>query len=383
MTDASRKRLFRPADMLAARQPEALDGMTPRQVVLAAFRHQRPDRVPKSAGLSPYLMEIFKDKTGSDSPDDYWDFECRDVSIGPTRLVRDFSQYYPEEVRARVARQDEWGVGYLPSSSYHFEDYVHPLAGLTTLDELEAFPWPDCTAPYRREGVAEKVKDWQARGYAVRGWPPMLHGTIFENAWMMRGLENLLTDFLVNEEFAELILDKLTVMQIDGMRFVAECGVDVVACGDDVGTQRGMMMSPALWRKWLKPRLASAIAAARAVKPEVHVWYHSDGNVMEIVPELIEIGVDVLNPVQPECMDPLELKRRFGKRLSFWGTIGTQTTMPFGTPQDVRQAVKRMIETVGVDGGLLLAPTHVLEPDVPWENVVAFFDAVREFGKSF
>ena len=108
---------------------------------------------------------------------------------------------------------------------------------------------------------------------------------------------------------------------------------------------------------------------------------HSDGVIDPIIPELIEIGVDILNPVQPECMDPVQLKREYGNELAFWGTIGTQTTMPFGTPEEVKAVVKERIETVGQGGGLLLAPTHVIEPDVPWENVVAFFEAVEEYGR--
>ena len=108
--------------------------------------------------------------------------------------------------------------------------------------------------------------------------------------------------------------------------------------------------------------------------------YHSDGVIYDIIPELIEIGVDVLNPVQPECVDPVLLKQQYGNKLSFWGTVGTQTTMPFGSPQDVRDTVRHMIETVGDGGGFLIAPTHLLEPEVPWENIEAFVQAVREFG---
>ena len=122
------------------------------------------------------------------------------------------------------------------------------------------------------------------------------------------------------------------------------------------------------------------IRAAKAVKPDLLVQYHTDGDCSAVIPDLIEVGVDILNPVQPECMDPVEIKKAYGDRLSFSGTIGTQTTMPHGTTDDVRAAVKKMIETVGVGGGLMLAPTHVIEPDVPWENVVAFVEACREFG---
>ncbi|GAH20261.1 unnamed protein product, partial [marine sediment metagenome] len=108
---------------------------------------------------------------------------------------------------------------------------------------------------------------------------------------------------------------------------------------------------------------------------------HSDGNIEEIIPELIEIGVDVLNPVQPEAMDPVKLKKTYGNDLSFWGTMGGQTTIPFGTPEQVKQEVRERVETVGRGGGLLIAPGHMLQPEVPWENIVAFFEAVEEYGK--
>lgn len=139
-------------------------------------------------------------------------------------------------------------------------------------------------------------------------------------------------------------------------------------------------MSLPMWRRWLKPRLARVIAAAKRVRPDVLINYHSDGNMGAVIPELIEIGVDILNPVQPECLDPIELKRSYGERLSFWGTIGIQHTLPFGTPQEVREEVRTRIETVGAGGGLLIGPTHIVEPEVPLENIVAMVEAVKEYG---
>jgi uroporphyrinogen decarboxylase len=236
-------------------------------------------------------------------------------------------------------------------------------------------------ADYRYEGLAGRVADWHRRGYAVAGGIPHYSGTLFECAWILRGMENLLADFLLNPAFATALLDRLTESAIYAARRMAFADVDVLTTGDDVGTQRGMMMSLPTWRTWLKPRLAAVIAAAKEVKPDLLVSYHSDGNVEPVIPELIEIGVDILNPVQPECMDPVKLKREYGDRLAFSGTIGTQTTMPFGTPAEVKAVVKERIETVGRGGGLLLAPTHVLEPEVPWENVIAFMEAVDEYGR--
>jgi len=117
------------------------------------------------------------------------------------------------------------------------------------------------------------------------------------------------------------------------------------------------------------------------VNPDIIIAFHSDGAIQKIIPHLIEIGVDVLNPLQPECMDIFEIKRIYGDKLSFWGTIGTQTTMPFGTVDEVKEAVKKSIQEIGKDGGLLIAPTHLLEPEVPWENIMAFVEAVRDYGK--
>ena len=164
-------------------------------------------------------------------------------------------------------------------------------------------------------------------------------------------------------------------------RFFAEQDVDVLVLGDDVSMQTGMIMSPTTWRQWFKGRMKLIIEEARAIKPDLPVFYHSDGNPEAIIPDLIGIGVTILNPVQPECIDPVTVKERYGDRLALWGTIGTQTTMPFGTPDDVRAEAKHRIETVGRDGGLVLGPTHSLEPDVPWENIVALYEAIEQYGR--
>ena len=136
-------------------------------------------------------------------------------------------------------------------------------------------------------------------------------------------------------------------------------------------------MDKELWRKWLKPRLKRGIDSAKSINPDVLCYYHSDGDISDIIEDLIEIGVDILNPIQPECMDPVAVKERYGSRVNLWGTIGTQTTMPFGTPKEVRREVRRMIEDAGRDGGLVIAPTHVLEPEVPFENIEAYVEAVK------
>ena len=157
-------------------------------------------------------------------------------------------------------------------------------------------------------------------------------------------------------------------------------GVDMVSCGDDIGMQDRLMMSPDLWRKWFKHRWQCLWASVKKVDPDCSLFYHSDGAIEPVIADLIEIGVEVLNPVQPECMDQQKLKRNYGDKLAFWGCIGTQSTMPFGTPSEVEASVRWCIENLGGDGGLFITPTHVLEPEVPWENIAALFAACDKYG---
>jgi uroporphyrinogen decarboxylase len=356
--------------------------MNPRQRVLAAMRREVPDRVPYGLSFTPPMMQVFWEKTGADNPAEYWHFDARSVGFyGPQAgagYAADFTQrYYPEGLPPWTTL-DEWGVAQVPGSLYHFTKMVHPLRQASTVEEIVDYPLPDYTRAECWQHLEGEVAAFHARDLAVLG---ALEMTIFEASWYIRGMEGLLSDMLLQPEMAEALLERITRLRGFQAQAYARADVDVLDLGDDVGTQRGMLMSPRMWRQWLKPRLARVIEAARAVKPDTLVWYHSDGDCRAIIPELIEIGVDILNPVQPECMDPAEIKAQYGDRLAFSGTIGTQTTMPFGTPEEVKSVVKERITTVGRGGGLFLAPTHVLEPDVPWENVLAFIEAAEEYGQ--
>jgi len=236
------------------------------------------------------------------------------------------------------------------------------------------YPWPDWLEDYRWEHLPARVDGLKGRDLVVCAFMEM---TLFEIAWYLRGMDRFMEELICEDDIATALLDQLTAIRIGMARRYAVAGADVLMLGDDVATQVDMMISPGLWRATLKPRLASVIRAAKEVNPEILIFYHGDGNMERIVPDLIEIGVEILNPVQPECMDPLRMKELFGESLAFWGCIGTQTTMPFGTPDEVKQTVGNLIASVGKGGGLLLAPTHTLEPDVPWANVEALLAAVH------
>lgn len=256
----------------------------------------------------------------------------------------------------------------------------NPLAQARSLEDLHSFPFPDLSTPYQVDGLARQVRRLHDRGLAAGGNLPHLGGELFEAAWRLRGLENFLLDLLERPDWAHFLLDRLTDLACRNAVALARAGIDVLALDDDVGMPRTMMIGPATWRAFFKPRLASIIQAARTIKPDLRVLYHSDGFFEPIVGDLVEIGVQAINPLQPDHMDAAHIRRQFGPRLALWGTVGRQTTFSFGSPDEIRQEVRQRIETLG-RAGLILCPAYdVDEPDIPWDNVAAFLHSVREYG---
>ena len=348
--------------------------MDHRTNLIAAMRRQPHERVPFQFSLCDSLRQEMIRRYGTDDIVHTFDMPVVYLELPPSEHPIDHRRFHrhPEELTSI----DEWGVGYKQGSVAHFARFISPMADFDDPQQVWDYPFPDVTEPARWETFKKQVDAAHAEGRMAAYFGLM----VFEPAWYLRGLENMLSDFLCDEEMAAACMGKMTQAQCLIAEQAAKAGVDLILFGDDVGTQRALMMSIETWRRWVKPATAATIAAARSVNPDILVLYHSDGVIYDIIPELIEIGVDILNPVQPECVNPVLLKKMYGDRLSFWGTIGTQTVMPFGTPQDVRETIRRMIETVGAGGGLCVAPTHLLEPEVPWENIEAFVQAMRDFG---
>ena len=353
--------------------------MTSRTRTQAVLNRQVPDRLPKEFKLTPPLLESFRERTGGDDFATYFHLDVKDVFFRPPPVMPNFSQYYPEGLPPLPNppgwEVGEWGVGQVPGSQLHFVHIEHPMRNLSRVSELEAFPFPDLRRPERHAHLEAEVNALHDQGLFVVAF---MEWTIFEIAWHLRGMDALFSDLVFNPGFAEHLLEKITDTRCFQARRYAESGVDMLRIGDDVGTQRAMLMSPEMYRQWFKPRHAAVIDAARRVRPDLPVSYHSDGSCWDIIPDLIEAGVTVLNPVQPECMDIGKVKKEFGRHLIFWGGIGTQTTMPFGTPCQVYETVQRAVDTLGPTG-YLPCPTHVLEPEVPWDNILAYLRAVDEY----
>lgn len=347
--------------------------MTCRERVLTAARRGTPDRVPRDIWLEVQVADMLRKRLGISDLLAGLKMDVASVGPGPSTLANDYSRYFHRPGMT----WDEWGRGRIWDSEGHYAEYFYPLEGAETLDEIERYPWPDLNAPYRFARLAEWVEDLHARGYAVRG---DLAETVFEIAWQIRSIDRLFDDMAHDEEKAALLLDKITERRIAAAQAYARAGVDIVFVGDDVAMQTGLMMSRKMWRKWFGSRLAAVIAAAKDIRPDILIQYHSDGKINDLIPDLIDVGVEILNPVQPECVDHGWVKAAYGERLAFCGGLGVQSVLPFGSPDDVRAHVKSVIETLGAGGGLIVGPSHVIERDTPFENIVAMQQAIDEFG---
>jgi uroporphyrinogen decarboxylase len=191
-----------------------------------------------------------------------------------------------------------------------------------------------------------------------------------------------MADMAMGEDYIEALIDRTMGWSVAIGKQLVELGVDGIWTGDDFGAQNGMMISPDMWRRIFKPRMAEVFQEFRSVNPDVMVMYHCDGAIAPILDDLIEIGLDVFNPVQPGVPghEPSELKAKFGDRLSFWGAIDQQQLLPNGTPEQIDADVKAKIEALGPGGGYMVAPAHILQGDTPLENVEALIDAVKRHG---
>jgi uroporphyrinogen decarboxylase len=319
-------------------------------------------------------------QTGGKDADEQLGTDVRFVEFDPPNEQREFLQYLeglPAHLNIGNSRTlrtySEWG--------YHPEKAgSEPLAFAQSLDDLKSFSFPNLLDRHRHQHLKRRVEKIHSRGLAVAGLPPHMGGEIFEATQRLRGFGQVMLDFFRNPQLVDYIFHQLANIASQSAAILAAAGVDVICLDDDIGEPSRMMMRPDLWRQFLKGPLSQTISAARAENPEVRVLYHSDGYIEPIISDLIEIGVNALNPVQPDVMDPAALKTKYGNRLAFWGTVGTASDWVYGTPGAIEREVKDRVETVGGGGGLVVAPAYDLEPEVKWENILAFVEAVQKYG---
>lgn len=381
-------------------------GMNSRERVLAALNHQEPDRVPfdlcsnastgihriaysnlrKGLGLLPsepaimhlglqivWVEEDVHDKLKTDfrgirsNPASGWTLELHED---------DSFRWFTDE--SGITRHMP-----LPDGLY-YDLCNSPLAEATTPDDVAKHPLFPPDDPGRFVGMKDRAAEIRALGKAV-----VLGGSsggILEASQWLRGYENMYCDLAANQPLAEALFDRILEFKMAyWTRAMQEIGeyVDVINEGDDYGGQNGLLMSARMWRKLLKPRLRTLFAHIKSCAPHVKILLHSCGSIREIIPELIEVGVDALNPVQVAAagMNTRELKRDFGKDITFWGGgVDTQYVLPTGTPQQVRDEVRRRFEDLSPGGGFVFAAVHNIQADVPPENIVAMREELLACG---
>jgi uroporphyrinogen decarboxylase len=357
--------------------PEPMEvPLNARERVQEALRCRKPDRIPRALGFFDQSLAAI----APTPPEDYFPLDIRYVDFDPPKNQDDFRRYLnrlPADIHlgspAQLQTYHEW--------NYHPEKgSSRPLSGIGSLKELAAYVFPELSDPSRHAGLAAQVQHWHGLGYAVAGAPPHLGGELFEAAWRMRGFENFMTDLVSRPELADYLLDQLMSMLIENGLILARSGIDILLLDDDVAMPSGLMIGPAVWRRFFKNRLAQVVRIVREESPELLIFYHCDGDFTRLIPDLVDIGVNVINPLQPDCMDAAAIKQEFGDRLAIWGAVGSAHLWDWGTPDQIRDEVRRCVHDLGPEG-LLLAPAYDID-FTPFANIVAFIDAVEEFGRT-
>jgi uroporphyrinogen decarboxylase len=379
--------------------------MTPRERVLAAINHEQPDRVPIVLGVSnatgikmkPY--QDLKKLLGMEAEDRYiYDWpELGTADPDEETLIRlhsDVRGVLDREPQSTMERNrtrephspciDSWGSGQKEISPGEWFPGIHPMAEATTQEEIEQYPWPDMMDPTRVQHVSARAQQLaQENRYAILATPWLLFP--FERAFAMQGMDRFLGNMIRFPDFAQALLTRIAELCKTLMgQFLGQLGpnVDIIKIGDDLGMQHSLLISPDMYRQLLKPIHADFISLIKA-HTDAKVFFHSDGDIFDVMDDLVEIGVDILNPIQTSAgrMANLEdLKKRYGKEMVFCGAVDTHRILPHGTPEEVKQEVRRVVRLLGPGGGFMVGAVHTIMNDVPAENILAMVDAVEEFG---
>ncbi|MBO3802533.1 MAG: hypothetical protein JTT11_01450 [Candidatus Brockarchaeota archaeon] len=355
--------------------------LTSRERCIRSILLEEPDRIPLALNIRPEPYKLLSESLGTQ---DYMQV-CRKLGVDVVSTgIGLVGGYIPKGVELKEGpysaaytvgerqgfevRRDVWGVEsvWAPDHTYTYTYHRHPLQHIP----LEEYVWPEVDA--RGFDEAEKTcrlyKDYCVFGGVTEMW---------EIAWQLAGFTEMIRMLYADPARADRIIGGIERIRLEQLKLLCDAGVDVICDGDDVGMQRSMMMPPSLWRRFLMPRYAEQ--ARLCHKRGAFFFFHSDGWIEPIIPDLIGIGVDILNPIQPECMDPVELKMAYGDKVCFHGTMGVQSTLPFGTPDDVAKEVLDRVSNLGPTG-LILGPTHAMQPDVSVENILALYGTAMKYG---
>lgn len=379
--------------------------MNHRERALAALNHQEPDRVPLDLGSTrntgileaPYraLVEHLGLNEEGETADGFGMTKVLGLAKPNEavlqRLGTDFRGIFmgkADVTRERMLpdgrHEDALGViRQQPPGSHYFDVVYSPFDREITIGDIVNWPWPDPTDPGITRGLREKAL--HIRETTDCALVLHLQNIIIHDSQYMRGFERWYMDLALAPDLIGALMDAiLDVLMEKTRRALAEVGdlIDVVSCSDDIGDQRGPIMSPRMYRRIIKPRHKRYFDLLRSCT-DAKVLYHSCGSVVKLIPDFIDMGIDFINPVQVSAagMDTAKLKQEYGDQLGFCGAVDTMHVLPHGTPDDVRAEVRQRIHDLAPGGGYILTAVHNIQPDVPPENIVAMYDAARELGQ--
>lgn len=348
--------------------------ISPMQNLRELLDHGSPGWIPFTfdvgaiPGFTEPIVREFEKQTGKTDPAEYFDYDFRTFSL-KAAFGGDDPRTYHASVEPGTTF-DEWGIGHGPCEVEGSVSRTYPpLARAASVRDVEAYPSPAIDEPIDLSPVAE----YQARGYPVFGYA----GSIYEWSWWLRGMEEFLADLILEPALAEAIIAKVTDYTRRLALASADAGIDVLCFYDDAGMQTGMQISPNMWRRFIKPGWRAILNSVRTHAPQARTFLHSCGNIREIVPDIVELGFDILHPLQPECMDFAEVYREFGRHITLCATISSQRVFPFGSADEVREEVRRLKTVCGADRRCILCPSNKIQPETPWDNVVAFAEQAR------
>lgn len=316
--------------------------MTRQENLIRAVRRDSPQWVPMDFEWTPEMDEALRKRSGDTDPQEF--FEC------DTRMLGYIEPWLDERFDMRSCTQSE---------------------------QVDGYPWADLPKIERFEPISEKVLQ-----YHQRKIPVILGGAnFFENFTGTRGLEQILMDLAEGNEVVGRIIERMTECEVVCATAAAKTGIDIFRCSADFGTQRGPLISMGTFKQYFYPMMKAVISAVRDIRPDIIIFFHSCGNIEPFIEHFVELGIDILDPIQPETMDICALKNRYGRQLCFHGGIGIQSVLREGNPQQVRDSVRRTIDVMADGGGYICAPSHTLQHDIPFENIEAFVEATRTFGR--
>lgn len=342
--------------------------MTSKERVYGAIRRTQIDKVPMYLWFHPdILLEAGKRLGTTDAATEA--ALGNDILQPWVSINGSMARYIPEG----ESFIDDFGITWIRRGPYNTV-INHPLrnADLKTINDYQM---PDASDASRYALLEEMISEYGQEKFIGAD----VSGSIFEPAYHLMNMEDLLVEIMMESPEAEVLLDKTAQFTIDAAKEALKRGVDWVWLGDDIGTQSGMIMSPASWRKMLKPRMKRIIGEIRSIKADAIIAYHSCGSIRPVIGDLVEIGIDVLNPLQPmaENMDNAEIKKEFGADLSFMAGIDTQGFLQSATPNQVKDETRRIIDIMGEGGGFIFAGSHTIQPDTPWSNIEAVLEALN------